>query len=121
MSLSSRQMPIAMRLVKGGFPAFCKRPLKCLIKSPDNGENPGSRGTSCLGRRGDPLAQGGAWAAAFFGGGRKRRSKCHWSVGEVGIVGSDFHRRKGATANESRKIASQIKRFGRFFSNKRLS
>ena len=61
----------------------------------------------------DHLAQGGAWTTAFFGGGQEAAEQLPLVVSEVGVVGSDLHRLTGATAKESQKIASQIKRFVR--------
>ena len=57
----------------------------------------------------DDLAQGGAWATAFFGGGQEAAQPVPSVVGEVGLVSGDFHRLNCAAANENSKITCQIK------------
>ena len=47
------------------------------------------------------FAQGGAWAAAFFGGRQEAAQQVPLFVGEVSVVSGDFHRLKSAAANES--------------------
>jgi len=59
----------------------------------------------------EDFTQGGARAAAFFGGGQEAAQQVPMVVGKVGVVSSDFHRPHCATAKESLKIAIQIKRF----------
>ena len=51
----------------------------------------------------DDLAQGGAWAAAFFGGGQEAAEQMPLIVGEGGVVSGDFHRLNCAAANKKLK------------------
>ena len=50
-----------------------------------------------------------------FGGGQEAAQQVPLVVGEVGVVGSDFHRRTGATANESHKNSQSNQAFCAFF------
>ncbi|MBI5774620.1 MAG: hypothetical protein HZA89_12865, partial [Verrucomicrobia bacterium] len=47
------------------------------------------------------FAQGGARAAALFGGGQEAAEQVPLVVGEGGVVSGDFHRLNSAAANES--------------------
>jgi len=51
----------------------------------------------------EDFTQGGARAAALFGGGQEAAKQVPLGVGEIGFVRGDFHRLKSAAANQSRK------------------
>ena len=51
----------------------------------------------------EDFAQGGARAAALFGGGQEAAKQVPLGGGEIGFVRVDFHRLNSAAANESPK------------------
>jgi hypothetical protein len=63
----------------------------------------------------EDFTQGGARAAAFFGGGQKAAKQVPLVVGEIGFVRGDFHRLKSAAANQSRKNSQSNQGICAFF------